>query len=85
MYLICDLYEQVTWRKASNGDMGLWKFYSVGDVFENGACFTQSKGGIVPKPNYNSEQNFKVADAKYVRAMTKSSGALSCKRNSILC
>ncbi|KAK4262216.1 hypothetical protein QN277_027799 [Acacia crassicarpa] len=74
--------KEVTWRKESNGNMGKWEFHSVGDVFENGACFTATKGGRVPTPYYNSQQIFKVADAKYVRALTRSSGALRCSKTS---
>ncbi|MED6183221.1 hypothetical protein PIB30_036010 [Stylosanthes scabra] len=72
--------KEVTWRKGSkeeNGDR--WEFHSVGDVFENGACFTATKGGRVPKPNYSEEQRFKVVDAKSVRLLTKSSGVLRCR------
>ncbi|XP_028764002.1 putative pectate lyase 17 [Neltuma alba] len=74
--------KEVTWRKESNGNMGEWEFHSVRDVFENGACFTETKGGRVPKPYYNREQIFEVADAKYVRALTRSSGALRCSKTS---
>jgi pectate lyase len=34
------------------------------------------------KPNYNKEQSFKVGDAKYVKALTSSAGALKCSRTS---
>ena len=39
------------WR---NGEKGSWKFYSVNDVFENGARFIEIGAGGV-KPNYNRE------------------------------
>ncbi|XP_012448889.2 putative pectate lyase 2 [Gossypium raimondii] len=52
--------KEVTWRK---GDKVLWKFYSVRDVFKNGASFSKQTGVGGAKPNYNQEQNFKVVDA----------------------
>jgi pectate lyase len=73
----------VTWRKSSNGIGDTWEFYSVGDAFENGASFVETKGGQVTKPNYSPEQNFKVVDAKYVRSLTSSSGVLQCSKTSI--
>ncbi|KAL4638819.1 hypothetical protein ACB092_03G174400 [Castanea dentata] len=66
--------KEVTWR---NGEKGTWKFYSVNDVFENGARFIETGAGGV-KPNYNHEQVFQVADARTVRSLTKSAGALRC-------
>ncbi|AET03983.1 pectate lyase-like protein [Medicago truncatula] len=75
--------KEVTWRKSSNGIGDTWKFYSVGDAFENGASFVETKGGQVTKPNYSHEQNFKVVDAKYVRSLTSSSGVLQCSKTSI--
>lgn len=73
----------MTWRKSSNRIGDMWEFYSVGDVFENGASFMETKGGQVTKPNYNPEQNFEVADAKSVRSLTRSSGVLQCSKTSI--
>jgi len=35
-----------------------------------------TKGGDVPKPNYNKEQSFEVVDAKFVKSVTRSSGVL---------
>jgi len=35
----------VTWRKSGNGIGDTWEFYSVGDAFENGASFVETKGG----------------------------------------
>ncbi|MED6212156.1 hypothetical protein PIB30_080473 [Stylosanthes scabra] len=73
--------KEVTWRESSNEENGdRWEFHSVGDVFENEACFTATKGGRVPKPNYSEEQRFNVLDAKSVRFLTKSSGVPRCKR-----
>ncbi|XP_059444938.1 probable pectate lyase 4 [Corylus avellana] len=69
--------KEVTWRKSSDEKTGSWKFFSVGDVFENGASFVQS-GASGAKPNYSPEQVFPVADARSVRSLTKSSGALRC-------
>lgn len=74
---------QVTWRKATNGIGNTWEFHSVRDVFENGASFTETKGGQVRKPNYSSEQSFKVADAISVRSLTITSGVLRCSKTSI--
>ena len=47
------------------------------DVFENEARFIEIGAGGV-KPNYNREQVFLVADARIVRSLTKSIGALRC-------
>ena len=44
------------------------------DAFENGASFALSKGRRVPKSNYNKEQDFKAADVKSVRSLTRSWG-----------
>lgn len=74
---------QVTWRKHSSGIGNTWDFFSVRDAFENGASFTETKGGQVRKPHYSSEQRFKVADAKCVRALTSSAGVLRCSKTSI--
>ena len=69
--------QQVTWRKGNTNGVA-WNFQSVNDVFENGASFGQTGGGV--KPNYIAEQKFKVADARSVRSLTRSSGALRCPR-----
>ena len=63
------------------GDKQSWKFYSVGDVFENGASFIQT-GFSGAKPNYNGQQNFRVVNAKFVRSLTSSAGALWCTTRS---
>lgn len=60
-----------------------WKFYSVNDYFENGACFGLHKGIGKARPNYNPAQKFKVAKAKTVKELTSSAGALHCTRNSV--
>ena len=62
------------WR---NGERGSWKFYSMNDVFEIGARFIETGAGGV-KPNYNHEQVFQAVDARTVRSLTKSTGALRC-------
>ena len=64
----------MTWR---NGEKGSWKFYSVNDVFENGARFIEA-GASGVKPNYNHEQVFQAANARIVRSLTKSTGASQC-------
>ncbi|KAK9932869.1 hypothetical protein M0R45_020091 [Rubus argutus] len=71
--------KEVTWRKDSNNFS--WKFYSKGDIFENGASFIQSGVGGA-KPHYNNQQSFKVVDAKSVRSLTRASGALTCTKKS---
>lgn len=71
--------KEVTWRKSSNGQTGSWRFYSVSDVFENGASFVQTAAGGA-KPHYNHEQVFTVADARTVRSLTKAAGALRCTK-----
>ncbi|TYH59844.1 hypothetical protein ES332_D08G249600v1 [Gossypium tomentosum] len=70
--------KEVTWRK---GEKGLWKFYSVGDVFKNGASFSKQTGVGGAKPNYNREQDFKVVDAGSVKELTSESGVLRCSRS----
>ncbi|CAN6714567.1 unnamed protein product [Malus baccata var. baccata] len=69
--------KEITWRKDSIGNKNSWIFYSVRDIFENGASFVQSGTGGA-KPHYNREQTFRVVDAKSVRSLTRSSGALTC-------
>ena len=64
----------MTWR---NGEKGSWKFYSVNDVFENGARFIEA-GASGVKPNYNHEQVFQAANARIARSLTKSTGASQC-------
>ncbi|XP_059643433.1 probable pectate lyase 16 [Cornus florida] len=74
--------KEVTWRK-NNGRGMVSNFQSVRDVFENGACFSETSdgdGGI--KPNYNHEQYFQVADARTLRSLTRFSGALKCRGKS---
>ncbi|KAI5356190.1 hypothetical protein L3X38_009085 [Prunus dulcis] len=73
--------KEITWRKDSVGDKESWKFYSVGDIFENGASFVETGAGRA-KPNYNGEQTFPVVNAKSVRSLTRSSGALICIKRS---
>ncbi|KAE9608069.1 putative pectate lyase [Lupinus albus] len=68
----------ITWRKDNDQNRDGGEFHSVNDVFENGASFMATKGGNVRKPNYTKEQAFKVADAKYVRSLTGTSGVLRC-------
>ncbi|KAL5749392.1 hypothetical protein ACOSP7_023995 [Xanthoceras sorbifolium] len=71
--------KEVTWRLGSHG--GSWKFYSVGDVFENGASFRETGSGTAKLP-YTNEQRFQVANARSVRSLTNSSGVLQCSRTS---
>ncbi|KAI9175039.1 hypothetical protein LWI28_026471 [Acer negundo] len=47
--------------QGSDMDLHSWKFYSVGDVFENGACFRETGSGGAKLP-YTNEQRFQVAD-----------------------
>ena len=49
----------------------------MNDVFEIGARFIETGAGGV-KPNYNHEQVFQAVDARTVRSLTKSAGALRC-------
>lgn len=56
------------------------EIYSVGDVFENGASFRETGSGGAKLP-YTNEQ-FQVADARFVRSLTSSAGALQCTRSS---
>ncbi|KAI9173896.1 hypothetical protein LWI28_008404 [Acer negundo] len=71
--------KEVTWRLGSHESP--WKFYSVGDVFENGASFKQTGIGGAKLP-YNNQQRFQVADARSVRSLTSSSGVLCCTKTS---
>ncbi|KAK9278874.1 hypothetical protein L1049_028453 [Liquidambar formosana] len=71
--------KEVTWRQDGIGTT--WNFKSVRDVFENGASFSQT-GTRGIKPPYNLQQSFRVADARSVRSLTRSSGALRCPRRS---
>ncbi|PON41497.1 Pectate lyase [Parasponia andersonii] len=73
--------KEVTWRMDTVGNKQSWKFYSVGDVFENGASFTQT-GFRGAKPSDNGLQNFPVVAAKFVRSVTSSAGVLRCTRGS---
>ncbi|OIW22043.1 hypothetical protein TanjilG_31412 [Lupinus angustifolius] len=75
--------KEVTWRKGSRANGDKWEFHSVKDIFENGASFKTTKGGYVRKPNYTKDQAFNVADAKSVRSLISSSGALRCSKTSI--
>ncbi|GMJ06479.1 hypothetical protein HRI_004317100 [Hibiscus trionum] len=72
--------KEVTWRKGKTADKALWKFYSVGDIFKNGASFDKQTGIGGAKPNYNQEQNFEVANAESVKDLTRTSGVLKCFR-----
>ncbi|KAJ4829333.1 hypothetical protein Tsubulata_015565 [Turnera subulata] len=73
--------KEVTWRNGVDKKSNPWNFYSKGDFFKNGASFVQTGLGRA-KPNYTKEQMFKVVDAKSVKSLTSSSGALKCKRRS---
>ncbi|KAG5227544.1 hypothetical protein OIU77_022228 [Salix suchowensis] len=73
--------KEVTWRNTAIGAKGkAWSFYSVGDMFTNGASFVQTGRRGTAKPNYNKEQKFKVGNANSVQSMTSSAGALKCSR-----
>ncbi|XVF53475.1 hypothetical protein PTKIN_Ptkin05aG0102100 [Pterospermum kingtungense] len=72
--------KEVTWRQGNTIDKASWKFYSAGDVFENGASFNKQTGVGGAKPHYIQEQSFKVFDAKLVRELTSSSDVLQCSR-----
>ncbi|RVW25931.1 putative pectate lyase 4 [Vitis vinifera] len=73
--------KEVTWRQDNNENGRSWNFQSVRDVFENGAHFSQT-GDSAKRPHYNHLQTFRVADAKAVRPITRSSGALRCRKRS---
>ncbi|KAK4749047.1 hypothetical protein SAY87_026496 [Trapa incisa] len=66
--------KEVTWRKGYN--QRSWSIYSVSDIFENGASFTQTGLKGAAKPSYGPDQRFRVASARSVRAITSSAGAL---------
>ncbi|KAG6775313.1 hypothetical protein POTOM_018757 [Populus tomentosa] len=72
--------KEVTWRNGIYEKSKPWNFYSVGDLFTNGASFFQSGRRGTARPNYTKEQSFKVGDAKSVKALTSSAGALKCSR-----
>lgn len=73
----------MTWRNVGKTNGNQWEFHSVRDGFENGASFAVTEGGRVPKPNYSKEQSFKVVNVKYVRSLTRSSGAFQCSKTFI--
>ncbi|XP_031371827.1 probable pectate lyase 16 [Punica granatum] len=61
--------KEVTWR-------GGYSFYSVGDLFKNGASFTQTAQiGPARLKKYGPGQRFQVASADAVRDLTSSAGA----------
>ncbi|KAL9674111.1 hypothetical protein QQ045_030381 [Rhodiola kirilowii] len=68
--------KKITWRQDKQIKGRSWSFQSVNDLFINGAYVKQSTGNKVKPPNYNKEQSFRVANARYVRALTRMSGAL---------
>nr|TKR79277.1 hypothetical protein D5086_0000273360 [Populus alba] len=68
------------WRNGIYEKSKPWNFYSVGDLFTNGASFFQSDRRGTARPNYTKEQSFKVGDTKSVKALTSSAGALKCSR-----
>ncbi|CAI0399994.1 unnamed protein product [Linum tenue] len=71
--------KKVTWRKGVDRNSKPWTFYSVNDLFENGAYFKSTgKNGSVP--SYNNEQKFHIAKAKIVKTLTSSAGALKCSK-----
>lgn len=71
--------QQIVGRMGGQESSG--NFYSVGDLFENGASF---KGASFSGSTlqYNDEQRFQVADASLVRSLTSSAGVLQCFRSS---
>ncbi|KAM7269525.1 hypothetical protein ACFE04_025022 [Oxalis oulophora] len=66
--------KEVTWKQNKNGQKF---FYSVGDLFKNGASFSRTVVGRA-RPNYSPEQAFRVETASIVRSLTSSAGALQC-------
>ncbi|CAM8931078.1 unnamed protein product [Rhodiola kirilowii] len=70
--------KKITWRQDKQIKGRSWSFQSVNDLFINGAYVKQSTGNKVKPPNYNKEQSFRVANARYVRTLTRMSGALRC-------
>jgi len=75
-YFIAPTHTNKEATSKINGEGKKWNFKSIGDFFENGAMFSQT--GERVKPNYTADQAFKPADAKSVKSLTKSSGALRC-------
>ncbi|KAJ6926155.1 hypothetical protein NC651_010564 [Populus alba x Populus x berolinensis] len=57
-----------------------WNFYCVEDLFEIGVSFNQTGIGKA-KPSSNIQRWLKVANAKYGRSITSSSGALRCSNS----
>ncbi|KAJ9551101.1 hypothetical protein OSB04_015146 [Centaurea solstitialis] len=67
--------KQVTMRQANDPEVGVWK--STGDLFENGAAFTDSGG----EPKLTPEQQggmIAAEPAASVPALTKDAGVLTC-------
>ncbi|KAL9681176.1 hypothetical protein QQ045_012957 [Rhodiola kirilowii] len=70
--------KKITWRQDKEITGRSWSFHSVNDIFINGAYASQSTSNEVRLPHYTKGQNFRVANARYVRALTRMSGALRC-------
>ncbi|KAL9681674.1 hypothetical protein QQ045_013461 [Rhodiola kirilowii] len=70
--------KKITWRQDKEITGRSWSFHSVNDIFINGAYASQSTSNEVRLPHYTKGQNFRVTNARYVRALTRMSGALRC-------
>ncbi|KAJ6926156.1 hypothetical protein NC651_010564 [Populus alba x Populus x berolinensis] len=75
-----DLGEQATQMKGFDEKSMPWNFYCVEDLFEIGVSFNQTGIGKA-KPSSNIQRWLKVANAKYGRSITSSSGALRCSNS----
>ncbi|XP_031374815.1 putative pectate lyase 2 [Punica granatum] len=64
--------KEVIWKGGSDNS---GRFYSVGDLFENGATFARTGQIGSTTPNYSPDQRFQVANADSVRNLTMSAGA----------
>ncbi|OMO78227.1 Pectate lyase/Amb allergen [Corchorus olitorius] len=77
-FFIASGNKEVTWRQGTQG--ASWKFVSLGDIFSKGASFGPQTGIGGAKPYYNRQQRFNVVDARSVKRLTSSSGALRCSK-----
>ncbi|KAF6153407.1 hypothetical protein GIB67_003597 [Kingdonia uniflora] len=72
--------KMVTWKQDGIGSGQAMT--SVRDMFTNGAYFSQTgHSGAGSGPRYNRQQRFRISDARAVRSLTRSAGALRCSRS----
>ncbi|ERM93592.1 probable pectate lyase 8 [Amborella trichopoda] len=68
-------FKEITKRFGPDLDWGSWNWKSEGDLFKNGAIFTQSGNGR----KYERKISIRAKPGSYVGILTRFSGALKCK------